>query len=64
MSSTGMLARGIVAGRAALRGALAVAVVAALAGPASAGAVELPEKDPFYKPPAGNLKKSSCRKPP
>jgi hypothetical protein len=53
MSSTGMLARGIVAGRAALRGALAVAVVASLAGPASAGAVEVPDKDPFYKPPAG-----------
>src|SRR6476620_4462330 len=48
-----MLARGIVAGRAALRGALAIAVLATLAGPASAGAAELPEKDPFYQPPAG-----------
>jgi pimeloyl-ACP methyl ester carboxylesterase len=53
MSGRGMLARGFVAGRAAVKWALVAAVAAAVAGPASAGAAELPEKDPFYKPPAG-----------
>src|SRR5437870_13749260 len=52
-SLPGSLARGIASCRLALMCALAATLLAALAAPAGAGAAELPEKDAFYKPPAG-----------
>ncbi len=44
---------GLLSSRRALTCLLALTCLAAVAGPGSAGAAELPEKDPFYKPPAG-----------
>src|SRR3954462_11559859 len=54
MSRMRGLARAIAISRPVLKwGAVAAVVLAVLAAPAGAGAAELPEKDPFYKPPAG-----------